>query len=184
MKYPLTDREKRLVERYHNLIYRVMHDYKMCEDQKSDMYDTGALALMCAARNYTTNEKIQHLSFTTVAYSSISSAFSRELKQKKKERFLSLDAETEDGTSFYNSLSNTILEYYNSPKTMQVYEAIKHGLTEKEFEAVLMVSRGFTLYEAADMVGCNRDTFCGRYRRGSLKALKYLPLLEDEVKTG
>ena len=52
MTRPLTDAERALVERYHNLIYRVMHDLHLGTEADTDLYGEAALGLILAAQRY------------------------------------------------------------------------------------------------------------------------------------
>ena len=105
MTRPLTDAERALAERYHNLIYRVMHDLHLGTEADTDLYGEAALGLMLAAKRYMADESLQRYRFTTIAYSRIRNAL---LRQRHKERkapvALSLDAWREDGGTLYDVL--------------------------------------------------------------------------------
>ena len=77
MTRPLTDAERALVERYHNLIYRVMHDLHLGTEADTDLYGEAALGLILAAQRYLTDESLQKYRFTTIAYSRAASVSSR-----------------------------------------------------------------------------------------------------------
>ena len=108
MTRPLTDADRALAERYHNLIYRVMHDLHLGTEADTDLYGEAALGLMLAAQRYMADESLQRYRFTTIAYSRIRNAL---LRQRHKERkapvTLSLDAWREDGGTLYDVLPDS-----------------------------------------------------------------------------
>ena len=108
MTRPLTDAERALAERYHNLIYRVMLDLHLGTEADTDLYGEAALGLMLAAQRYMADESLQRYRFTTIAYSRIRNAL---LRQRHKERkapvTLSLDAWREDGGTLYDVLPDS-----------------------------------------------------------------------------
>ena len=81
MTRPLTDAERTLVERYHNLIYRVMHDLYLGTEADTDLYGEAALGLILAAQRYLTDESLQKYRFTTFAYSRIRNALLRQRRR-------------------------------------------------------------------------------------------------------
>ena len=78
MTRPLTDAERALVERYHNLIYRVIHDLHLGTEADTDLYGEAALGLILAAQRYLTDESLQKYRFATIAYSRIRNALLRQ----------------------------------------------------------------------------------------------------------
>ena len=102
---PLTDAERTLVERYHNLIYRVMHDLHLGTEADTDLYGEAALGLILAAQRYLTDESLQKYRFTTIAYSRIRNALLRQRRRERKQpQVLSLDAWQADGGTLYDVL--------------------------------------------------------------------------------
>ena len=105
MTRPLTDAERALVERYHNLIYRVMHDLHLGTQADTDLYGEAALGLILAAQRYLTDESLQKYRFTTIAYSRIRNALLRQRRrERKQQQVLSLDAWQADGGTLYDVL--------------------------------------------------------------------------------
>ena len=105
MTRPLTDAERALVERYHNLIYRVMHDLHLGTEADTDLYGEAALGLILAAQQYLTEERLQKYRFSDVAYSRIRNALLRQRhKARKAPLVLSLDAWQKDGGTLYDVL--------------------------------------------------------------------------------
>ena len=105
MTRPLTDAERALVERYHNLIYRVMHDLHLGTETDTDLYGEAALGLIYAAQQFLSDERLQKYRFTTVAYSRIRNALLRQRRrERKKPQLISLDAWQTDGSTLYDVL--------------------------------------------------------------------------------
>lgn len=104
---PLSQAERALVERYHNLIYRVMNDCHVREDVASDLYGEAALALVLAAQRYLKNEELQRYRFTTIAYSRIRNVLLRQRRaMAKNPQILSLDAVNECGGTLYDVIAD------------------------------------------------------------------------------
>ncbi len=103
---PLTQAERNLVESYHNLIYRVMHDTKFfIPDPGYDAYGECALALILAAQRYMTDEKLQKLSFSTVAYRTIARALHNGvMAASRRPQIVSLDSCKMNGMYLYDML--------------------------------------------------------------------------------
>ena len=105
MTRPLTDAERALVERYHNLIYRVMHDLHLGTEADTDLYGEAALGLILAAQRYLADESLQKYRFTTIAYSRIRNALLRQRRRERRQpQVLSLDAWQADGGTLYDVL--------------------------------------------------------------------------------
>lgn len=105
MMRPLTDAERALAERYHNLIYRVMHDLHLGTEADTDLYGEAALGLILAAQRYLTDENLQKYRFATIAYSRIRNALLRQRNRERRQpQVLSLDAWREDGGTLYDVL--------------------------------------------------------------------------------
>ena len=105
MTRPLTDAERALVERYHNLIYRVIHDLHPGTEADTDLYGEAALGLILAAQRYLTDESLQKYRFATIAYSRIRNALLRQRRrERKKPQLISLDAWQADGGTLYDVL--------------------------------------------------------------------------------
>lgn len=105
MTRPLTDAERALVERYHNLIYRVIHDLHLGTETDTDLYGEAALGLIYAAQQFLSDERLQKYRFATIAYSRIRNALLRQRRrERKKPQVLSLDAWQADGGTLYDVL--------------------------------------------------------------------------------
>ena len=105
MTRPLTDAERALVERYHKLIYRVIHDLHLGTETDTDLYGEAALGLIYAAQQFLSDEGLQKYRFTTVAYSRIRNALLRQRRrERKKPQLISLDAWQADGGTLYDVL--------------------------------------------------------------------------------
>lgn len=121
---PLSKAEVELVERYHNLIYRVMGDIQMQGDAASDLYGEAALALVLAAQRYLTDESLQKYRFTTIAYSRIRNVLLRQRRKLAKQpQILSLDAALPDGGTLYDVVRN---DHATDPATI----AARRGLRD------------------------------------------------------
>ena len=124
---PLTDAERTLVERYHNLIYRVMHDLHLGTEADTDLYGEAALGLILAAQRYLTDESLQKYHFTTIAYSRIRNALLRQRRRERKQpQVLSLDAWQADGGTLYDVLPD---ERNTDPADIVIYQ--EHAFLRK-----------------------------------------------------
>lgn len=104
---PLSDAERTLVERYHNLIYRVMHDLHLDPDGATDLYGEAALGLIQAAQRYISDESMQQHRFATIAYRQIRNTLLRQRhKEHKIPEMVSLDEKLASGNTMYDILPN------------------------------------------------------------------------------
>ncbi len=160
LTHPLTDEEKALVERYHNIIYTVMNDMRLPHKKQDDLYGDGALALMAAARQYQTQSRLQKYSFATIAYISIRRAYANNIRAKKKFETISLDAEIGDtGFTLYNITPAPDYTPENSEETLKAYSRVKELLTEKEYVCVELYALGLPIREIEQYHNTSRGAY-------------------------
>ena len=160
IKRPLTDEERALVERYHNIIYRVMSDFTLPKDPGCDIYGECALALIRAAQKYLSKPELQKYSFNTIAYKDIKSAITNNVRSSTgRGDMYSLDYELEDGGTL-----GSIIAYDDrragetSPQTMRVIRKIRKKITAKQMTALSLYANGLTYAEASRVTGINEKT--------------------------
>jgi len=155
LAYPLTDEEKALVERYHNLIWKVINDMRLPRQLQDDVYDIAALALMAAARKYQTKDDLREkTTFKTVAYRCIQSAISNELRTRSNYITFSLDHKDDNGRCIYDYTPASEYVPENSPETIKVYNTVVQMLTPRQLTCVIAASNHVTETEYSEMYGC------------------------------
>ncbi len=181
LTYPLTDKEKALVERYHNIIYTVMNDMRLIHQMQNDLYGTGALALMAAARKYLARSDLQKYSFNTIAYASIRRGY---IKNIAAEATVSLDAEIgENGLTLYDVTPAPDYMSKNSGKTLKAYNCVKELLSEKEYMCVELHSSGLSVREIKQHYGIPRSTYECVIRRARKKCFTHYGEIFDTTET-
>ncbi len=155
LTYPLTDEEKELVERYHNMIWKVINDMRPPYSVQDDVYDIAALALMKAARKYHTRDDLrERTSFKTVAYNYIRSALSTEFRTRSNYNTLSLDYKDDDGKSIYHYIPAPEYVPENSPETSRAYNIVTQLLTPRQLTCVIAASNHISEVEYSEMYNC------------------------------
>ncbi len=168
LTYPLTDEEKALVERYHNMIWKVISDMRLPYSIQDDVYDIAALALMAAARKYQTKDVLrERASFKTVAYNSIRSALSTEFRTRSNYSMLSLDCEDSDGKPMYHYIPAPEYIPENSPETIRAYNVVTQLLTPRQLTCAIAASNHVTEVEYSEMYNCKIS-----YMNGALQNVR------------
>ncbi len=180
LTYPLTDEEKKLVERYHNIIYKVMKDMGLMY-LYDELYDVGALALMAAVRKYQTRSELQKYAFTTIAYINIKRAYAKNIAT---EVTVSLDAKiSEDGLTLYDVTPAPDYMPKNSEKTLKAYSRVKELLSEKERMCVKLHLSGMSVRKIKQCYGIPRSTYGCAIRRARKKCFAHYGEIFDTTET-
>lgn len=109
---PLTNAEKRLVERHHHLIGHVVKNSGFqVFDPAYDAYGECALALVLAAQRYMDNPALQKYKFSTIAWWKMRAALSNGVTSAARHpHALSLDKLDANGRSLYDFIPAEIAE--------------------------------------------------------------------------
>lgn len=168
---PLTDEERELTERYHDLIWKVMNDMQLPRQLQDDLYGDGALALMAAVRQYQTQSKLQKHSFATIAYVCIKRACFNNIAT---EAAVSLDAEIgEGGLTLYEVTPAPDYTPENSEKTLKAYSRVKELLSGKEYMCAEIHTSGLPTREIKQYYGISHNTYNCVIRRARKKCFAH-----------
>lgn len=168
---PLTQEEQKLCEDYHHIIYEVMRRYRFT-DPGLDVYGEFALALMDAAQQYTSSERLRKFSFSAVAYQRIRSRVSSLYLELNNYPMISLDAPRLDGGDTYGDRTPTYdFHPQVSKATLALYEQCVNQLTPKQHEALRMYGNGMTYSEIAAALGIPSGTVGSRISAGRRRCL-------------
>lgn len=168
---PLTQEEQKLCEDHHHIIYEVMRRYRFT-DPGLDVYGEFALALMDAAQQYTSSERLRKFSFSAVAYQRIRSRVSSLYLESNNHPMISLDApylDTDD--SYGNRTFIRKPQPQVSKATLALYEQCVNQLTPKQHEALRMYGNGMTHSEIAAALGIPSGTVGSRISAGRRRCL-------------
>lgn len=167
---PLTEEQRELVSKNHNLIYGYAYKRKIPID---DYYDILAIGLCKAAKSY--DEK--RCEFSTFAFKCMDNEVNAILKCLHKKTaipdnlIVSYDSSAFEG-SFDNSLilaeTITDVKSYNDIMYNVMMNEITNSLTERELTVLRYLIGGLTHSEIAEKLGCNRQNityFVGRIRK-------------------
>ncbi len=168
LTYPLTDEEKALVERYHNIIWKVINDMRLPYSVRDDVYDIAALALMKAVREYQTRDELrERASFASVAYNRIRSTLGTEFSARSNHSALSLDVEDDDGKPMHHYIPAPEYIPENSPETIRAYSMVTQLLTPRQLTCAIAASNHITEAEYSEMYNCKIS-----YMNGTLSSIR------------
>lgn len=157
--HPLTVEEQALVEKYHYIIFHVLHQFRVPEDT---YYDIVVLAYLNAAQRYCAEPYLQQYSFVTIANRAVEGAIRNHwTKGNKQPKCLSLDADANDDgeTEFYNLLdlqSNEFEKLFEDDTTAVKRKAAKEvskQLTKNQLQIFTFLSNGISQADIARMLG-------------------------------
>lgn len=152
----LTQIQKQLVEKNHNLIYGFAHKYKLKVDE---YYDILALALCQAAMQYC-KDKSQ---FPTFAYICMTNAIRNYIKSENKNviPLIYLDADYTDSTSddenLLNVITNNNLQLDIEVEGKQISQILFSMLSDKEKQIVIDRVNGLSEKQIAIKMGCTHQ---------------------------
>lgn len=166
---PLTDEEREFAGERYKIIYRVMHDYKISDN---DCFDELLFYYFNAVQRWFTIPELHQWSFNTIAYHGIEGGIKYYKKKMVTHKApLSLDADLDgDGSGErYNiwtlpstdNIAAIFIDYEEierAAKKQKMVERIKQKLTARQLEIATFVSNGFTYAEVADMLGIAKGT--------------------------
>lgn len=172
----LTDEQKKLVEKNHNLIYGLADKMNLSIDE---YYDILSIGLCKAAMSFDKNKG----EFSTFAYSCMANevkAYWRTFQKKSvipAEEIVYYDAATVDEDSGNKtSLSEKIPDY--SMQELAMYDIMSEefieGLTDIEKFVVSMLLEGAKHEDIAGVIGCQRQAVTYQIKRIREKAYRYL----------
>lgn len=150
-KEKLTEEERKLAAKWHNLIYTFLHEKGLPED---DFYDIVVFGFLRAAKEYLSRPNLQKYSFSTIAWnymrSCLSDHFKKQSRQKRKGYTISLHTIT------YGSEAVPLEETLSAPDYLMMQletELLLHDLaqraTRQQMAVVRMRSEGYNLREIA-----------------------------------
>lgn len=145
---PLTEEQKELVEKNHNLIYDFAHRKNILNID--DWYGTLAVALCKAAKGY--NES-KGYSFTTFANKCMDNTLKDMFKQYGSS--IDKDALYYDDNSFPEEFTDS-RQHHRMQYDIMLNSLISM-LNDKEAKVILMIADGFTQKEIAEKMGCKQQ---------------------------
>jgi RNA polymerase sigma factor (sigma-70 family) len=145
---PLTEEQKELVEKNHNLIYDFAHKRNILNID--DWYGILATALCKAAKGY---DESKGYAFTTFTFRCMDNELNDVLR--KYNSSINKDALYYDDDSFQEEFIDS-----RQHKAMQydiMLNSLINRLNDNEAKTILMVADGFTQSEIAENIGCKQQ---------------------------
>lgn len=149
---PLTEKQKRLAEANHNLVYEFLNANNLPESQ---YYDVVIFGFLCAAQEYCDDPKLQKYSFSTLAWKKMSSAFKdhlRYLERKKRDyptiSLSELLGNNEESRNVEDVIA-TENELLEDLKLNLLLHSLASEITQKQMRIIRMKLDGYRMHDIA-----------------------------------
>ena len=157
-KDALTNEQRELAAKNHNLIYKFAHKMNISIDE---YYDILAIALCNAAKIFNRNKG----SFSTLAYKCMNNELNTYWSKTKKESSIpstmifSYDAPVEKNDCYGNSFKDIVEDDYQYKEMISgiISKEFIYGLTDQEKQIVHFLLLGLKRQEIADKMGWKRQ---------------------------
>lgn len=173
MSKTLNDKQRKLVEENHNLIYSYLHSHKLSLDAIEDWYGTAAIGLCKAALVY---DESRGAKFSTLAYLCMDNEVKQIMRKSKRsvKAGISLDAELNGGDGVCY-LTDFIADPYDFTSTIFINDAIRlatEGLSDRDRTIIrLIVDHGMSQKKVGERIGVSQaqvsrvyKTYMGKIR--------------------
>lgn len=149
----MTEKEKRLIEENHNLIYFCLKKYDLPEN---DFYDIAAIGLIKAAKTY----KEETTNFSTYAVNCIGNEIKKEYKKRTLKRIVPNDKLVRVDKKIGQSLNDyyTIIQNGNENLeekvcTEDLIKKITRKLDDRRKQVLVMLIDGYNTHDIASAMG-------------------------------
>lgn len=191
---PLTEKEKKLAEKYHNAVYSFLHRHGYSIDE---YYDIAIMGFLKGIQQYNRDESLQQWSILTICEYKMQSAIAQELqkrqtKSRKPDRYIvSLDApcfEGKDGREKNlidmlptETLEDEFFKMYDEENADERAKKILEPYTDIQRKIICLKADGHTHSEIAKILNITFDAV-GRELRKIRDGLQYkAPTRKDET---
>lgn len=173
MSQTLNDKQQKLVEDNHNLIFKFLQSHNLSLDATDDWYGTAAIGLCKAAMRY---DESRGAKFSTLAYVCMENEVRMVMRTNRKcvSDTVSIDEmlDNAEGLDFHE----IIPDEDNFEEKLYLNDAVERamrGMSDVQKQVItLVVDNGYTQAEAASIVGLSRSyvskiytTFIDRVRK-------------------
>lgn len=167
MKSQLTERQRKLVEKNHNLIYKFAYQHKLPID---DYYDLLAISLCEAAKKYDESRG----AFSTFAYTYMMNSFRKHYRHIHTQKYV-------PDEKMFSYDNNNMIGYFADDNndfddidTKIMFDSFCNSLTKKEKEVAELLFRGASQAETAEALSCSRQNINGLVSKIQKKFSNYL----------
>lgn len=161
----MTEKQQKLVEDNHSLIYAFLNKYHFPSDE---YYDVAAIGLCQAAISFDEGVSV----FATYAYQCMFTSVCRELRKKKRVGHIPDDKILYyESTMYENNDSDTAIYINYMPSNENVenntivnitFDNFKASLNKEEHKQIIELLRcGYTQVQIAESMGCAQSTISG-----------------------
>ena len=173
MMHVLTDYERQYAEEHHTLVYRFLHDKRL---DINEFYDVVIFRYLAAVQRYLSEPQPQKYSFTTIAYSAMSSAVNHYRESEKRRRALCPITDTDYISQVIGTDVTTVEK--NSAAALLWAEAASL-LTDDELDMVTLKANGASNREIGSFYGLADSTISRRI--GKIRSRLQLALNSEEI---
>jgi len=157
---PMNDKQKKMAEENHDLIYKVIADMNL---DREEYYDIGAIGLCYATFGYKKNKGTK---FSTYAYTCIQRHILNEIRTKKSEYkikdyqlfYYQGGDEHEDWTG--NNIVLQLPSNDNTEKSALIrmgFKKVYNKLSDRDKTILQYYIKGYAIYEIGDIIGLTRQ---------------------------
>lgn len=149
---PLTEKQKRLAEANHNLVYEFLNANNLPESQ---YYDVVIFGFLCAAQEYCENPKLQRYSFSTLAWKRMHREFSNHIKylERKKRDYPTISLSeligNNDNTRNIEDIVAVENELFEDLKLNLLLHSLASEITQKQMRIIRMKLNGYRMHDIA-----------------------------------
>ena len=149
---PLTEKQKRLAEANHNLVYEFLNANNLPESQ---YYDVIIFGYLCAAQEYCENPKLRKYSFSTVAWKMMQREYSNHIKylERKKRDFPTISLSellgNSDESRSYEDVIATENALLEDLKLNLMLHSLASEVTQRQMRIIRMKLDGYRMHDIA-----------------------------------
>lgn len=149
---PLTEKQKRLAETNHNLVYEFLNANNLSESQ---YYDVIIFGYLCAAQEYCENPKLQKYSFATIAWRQMNQELfkHRRYLDRKKRDFTTISLSELLGNSDESRSVEDVIATENALledlKLNLMLHALASEVTQRQMRIIHMKLNGYRMHDIA-----------------------------------
>lgn len=149
---PLTEKQKRLAETNHNLVYEFLNANNLPESQ---YYDVIIFGFLCAVQEYCENPKLQKYSFSTVAWKRMHREFSNHIKylERKKRDYPTVSLSdligNEDNSRSVEDVIAVENELLEELRLNLMLHSLASEITQRQMRIIRMKLQGYRMHDIA-----------------------------------
>lgn len=169
----LTDTQRELADRNHELVLQYLSRKGLREDE---YYDIAVFGYLRAVQVYDQKPELQKYSFQTIAnkrmYAALWNHFRSLRAAKRTADVLSLNAPSANGLELAEHFAADTPPVYEYAEAREAWDAVKAAATPKQIQALDMRMQGYTSREIGKVYHLSANSIAGRIYRLRKKTMR------------